>query len=80
MSKASKEQYEIWQKDPSNWKWGLFYYNPEDDRIFPPKKNPAMGWTINFGNKRSVRTFLLIISIPISIPLIVMLIDWLSKK
>lgn len=27
------------------WKWGIFYYNPDDKRIFPAKRNPILGWT-----------------------------------
>ena len=32
------------------YKWGLFYANREDSRIFVPKSNPWMGWTLNFAN------------------------------
>ena len=35
----SKETKDQWHKDPDNWKWGLFYYNKEDKRIFPPKSS-----------------------------------------
>ena len=35
------------------YKWGLFYSNREDSRIFVPKRNPWMGWTLNFGNPYS---------------------------
>ncbi|MFA6808605.1 MAG: DUF5808 domain-containing protein, partial [Eubacteriales bacterium] len=44
-------------KDDSNiteqegiWKWGC-YYNPNDSRIFVPKRLASMGWTINIGNR-----------------------------
>ncbi|MBV2166896.1 MAG: hypothetical protein KUL76_10245 [Kaistella sp.] len=36
------------------WIWGIFYYNKEDDRIFPPKRFPWMGWTVNFANWKSI--------------------------
>ena len=36
------------------WIWGIFYYNKEDDRIFPPKRIPWMGWTVNFANWESI--------------------------
>ena len=75
IEKPSKEQLEAWTKDPNNWKWGLFYYNKEDKRIMPPKKNPAMGWTINFANKRSVITFLLFTLLPTAIILLFVLIN-----
>jgi uncharacterized membrane protein len=29
---------------------GMFYYNPEDNRIFIPN---AFGWTLNFARRRS---------------------------
>ncbi|MDO5027332.1 MAG: PH domain-containing protein [Tissierellia bacterium] len=32
------------------YKYG-FYKNENDTRLFVPKRNPAMGWTINIGNK-----------------------------
>lgn len=43
--------------DPSYYKMGIFYYNKNDKRIFPPKRNPALGWTINFANPYSVLAF-----------------------
>ncbi|WP_426274738.1 DUF5808 domain-containing protein [Chryseobacterium sp. S-02] len=30
-------------KESSHWKFGLFYYNKEDKRIFPPKRF-GLGW------------------------------------
>ena len=36
--------------NPDNWKFGIFYYNPGDKRLFLPKRNPALGYTLNFGN------------------------------
>lgn len=44
-------------KDDSNWVWGIFYYNKNDHRLFPPKKIPWMGWTVNFANPKSVVFF-----------------------
>jgi len=52
--KPSKENLEQWSKDPKKWIWGIFYYNPKDKRILPPKKNPNMGWTVNFANPKSI--------------------------
>jgi uncharacterized membrane protein len=49
-----QNQYEAWRKDPKNWKFGIFYYNPEDKRTFPPKRIKEMGWTINFADTKSV--------------------------
>ncbi len=60
MEKPSKETKENWLRDNKYWKWGIFYYNPEDKRIFPPKRNPWMGWTVNFGNPISIITFVIL--------------------
>ena len=46
----------------ANWKWGVFYCNVNDNRIFPPKGN-GMGWTVNFSNPFSVGALVLVISI-----------------
>jgi uncharacterized membrane protein len=58
----TKEQLDAWQKDPNNWKWGIFYYNPADPREMIPKKIEWMGWTINFANKYAVIGFLFMLS------------------
>ena len=57
MKNPSKEQLEAWHKDPNNWKFGVFYYNPEDERIAPPKRGTRMGWTVNFANPKSIGAF-----------------------
>jgi uncharacterized membrane protein len=36
------------ENDPENYKWGLFYFNPDDLRGIVPKRNQWMGWTLNF--------------------------------
>jgi len=46
MSEPTKETLDEWHKDPKNWKWGIFYYNKKDKRLFPPKKIKALGWTV----------------------------------
>ncbi len=50
------------QNKDSNWIWGIFYYNKEDERIFPPKRIPWMGWTVNFAKTKSVLAFLLMMA------------------
>ncbi|AWK03200.1 hypothetical protein HYN56_02780 [Flavobacterium crocinum] len=57
----SEEEQNNWSHDPDNWIWGLFYYNPKDKRMFPPKRIKEMGLTINFANPNSV--FLCVIMI-----------------
>jgi uncharacterized membrane protein len=59
-NKPDKEILDRWHSDPSNWKWGVFYYNKQDPRIFPPKRNPSLGWTVNFGNTKSIFVFVLL--------------------
>lgn len=57
-----QETAEKWQNDPANWKMGIFYYNPRDSRIFPPKRTKTMGWTVNFGNPISVAAFIVLLA------------------
>ena len=49
--------------DASNWIWGIFYYNKSDHRIFPPKRIPWMGWTVNFANWKSILALVVVIAI-----------------
>ncbi len=51
---VDEERHKLWHDDPKNWKLGIFYFNPEDKRIFPPKRMEGLGWTINFANSDSV--------------------------
>jgi uncharacterized membrane protein len=53
--KPTKETFEKWHNDPSNWKAGFIYYNKADKRLFPPKRW-GIGWTINFANPLSILT------------------------
>jgi len=55
--------------DPTNYKWGIFYFNPKDKRIFVPKYNKMMGWTLNFA---SIYSYLIILGLIAAI--------FLSKK
>ena len=65
--KPSKETKDSWHNDPSNWILGIFYFNREDKRIFPPKKIAQFGWTINFANPISVLAIAAIIALIILI-------------
>ncbi|WP_034714812.1 DUF5808 domain-containing protein [Chryseobacterium soli] len=44
-----------------NWKFGIFYYNKDDKRLFPPKRNKFLGWTVNFANPYSILAMILVI-------------------
>jgi len=50
------------RKNPDNYKWGIFYYNPNDKRLFLPKRNVGMGWTMNFANPWSYFIILIFVS------------------
>lgn len=40
--------------DNSNyWKFGIFYFNAQDSRVFVPKRLKMLGWTLNFANWKS---------------------------
>jgi uncharacterized membrane protein len=62
-SDNAPENYDKWQNDPDNWVWGIFYYNPEDHRLFPPKRIKQLGWTLNFANPNSVFLAIVLIAI-----------------
>jgi len=34
------------------WRWGMFYYNPDDPSLLVEKRM-GLGWTLNFGNRWS---------------------------
>jgi uncharacterized membrane protein len=39
--------------DHKNWKWGLFYANPDDNRLFVWKGLRALGFTLNYAHKEA---------------------------
>lgn len=57
--------------EPTNYRGGIFYFNPNDKRIVLPKRNKMMGWTLNFAN---IYSYLIILGI-IAVALITM---WLG--
>jgi hypothetical protein len=60
--KAKKKTLDMAQR-PNNWTLGLFYYNKEDKRIFPPKRMAWAGWTVNFINPISVAVLAIVLII-----------------
>ncbi|WP_226063256.1 DUF5808 domain-containing protein [Kaistella polysaccharea] len=44
-----------------HWVLGLFYFNKDDQRLFPPKRFKYLGWTINFANPYSIFAYLILI-------------------
>lgn len=69
IEKPSREIKERWHKDPVNWKFGTFYYNKEDPRLFPPKRNKYLGWTINLANPYSILALVILVFVVILITL-----------
>ena len=63
----TQKQEDKWHNDPKNWKLGIFYYNKQDKRIFPPKRNKYLGWTINFANPISIIVLVLLVMILVAI-------------
>jgi uncharacterized membrane protein len=60
----SDETIDMWQKDPYNWKLGLFYFNTNDKRVFVSKRISILGMTFNFANPISyLIVFALIVTI-----------------
>lgn len=47
--------------DSSHWKWGIFYFNPQDKRLIVPKRVESLGLTINFANPWSILFVLVLI-------------------
>jgi uncharacterized membrane protein len=45
------------ERNPDHYVWGLFYYNKDDSRLFPPKPIPDMGFTLNFAQPKAVVGF-----------------------
>jgi uncharacterized membrane protein len=49
--------------DPDKYKWGFFYFDPKDSRIFVPKNIRWLGFTVNFANPLSYLIIAAIISL-----------------
>lgn len=62
-NEPSEEEKNKWINYPDNWVWGIFYFNPKDKRLFPPKKIKAFGYTTNFANPNSVFALVLLIAV-----------------
>jgi uncharacterized membrane protein len=49
-TRFNPDNFNRMENDPANYKWGIFYFNPQDTRIFVLKRAKWMGWTLNFAN------------------------------
>jgi uncharacterized membrane protein len=57
-----QEELDRMRLEPDNYKWGIFYFNPQDSRIFLSKKIPIMGFTLNFANPYSYLILILLLA------------------
>ena len=51
---ATESENREWH-DPKNWRTGGAYSAPDDPHVIVPKQNPALGWTVNFGQREGRR-------------------------
>ena len=58
--------------DPTNWRggWLGIYYSERDSRAWVPKRNPALGATLNFARRSGVLTLLLILAMALATTLL----------
>lgn len=56
------EEIEACWKEPTNWKWGV-YYCKADPRVVVPKRLKWMGWTVNFARPGAVPVTLLLLAV-----------------
>jgi uncharacterized membrane protein len=64
--KPSELLLKQWHEDPKNWKLGVFYYNKDDKRLFPPRRFIIFKWdrwTINYANAYSILAVVALIAI-----------------
>ena len=57
-----------WANPVSWWgpKWAAVYFSQRDSRVWVPKRIPALGWTINFGQRGGVVwMFVLTLGVPL---------------
>lgn len=64
-NKPTPETLKDWNNNPKYWHFfGFIYFNKEDKRIFPPKKEATgFGWTTNFANVFSVLALIAIMTL-----------------
>lgn len=60
---AGKEPEELarLRKDPSNYRWGVFYCCARDPRVIVPKRPEWAGWTVNFAHPGAFRVILMMV-------------------
>lgn len=70
-----KEINEAEWKDPRNWRggWLGIYRSDRDSRLWVPKRNPAMGWTVNTA-RPAAAAFL------IGLPFFALAVIWVARR
>ena len=66
--------------EPANWTGGILrrYASERDTRLWVPKSNPALGWTLNFAHPKSMFWLVgLIVGIPLLAVALPVAILWL---
>jgi len=57
---------ELDKQNNDNWKWGIFYNNPNDPSIWVEKRT-GLGWTVNFAHQVSYLIIVLLVVLPLAI-------------
>jgi len=60
------------QRAAQCWKWGLIYVNPEDTRLWVPKRYGG-GWTFNFAHPRAKVYMVLLLALPLVLTAVLVL-------
>ena len=56
------------------WKWGMFYYNPDDASVWVRRRMGA-GWTVNLARRQVWVWLLVVLVVPIAIAAIIALVE-----
>ena len=65
-------------EDPQNWTgWLGSYRAPRDTRLWVPKKNPALGWTLNFAHRAAWFSLLGLFTVPLGLVVLIVLLHLL---
>ncbi|WP_418314213.1 DUF5808 domain-containing protein [Phyllobacterium zundukense] len=70
---SSEDNKSSWSNS-ENWSHGIgrIYFSRSDSRLWVPKRNPAMGCTINMAHRRAIWWLLLLILVPTLISMTVL--------
>lgn len=66
------------QTSDATWRWGMFYVNPEDPRLWVPKRWGG-GWTFNFAHPRAKVYTLAMLGLPLGAVLALVLIRFFAR-